>query len=210
MKKKVEKEKVDKYNPDVLYNFWFGIMEETPEYLTACHSKWFEKNKEYDLLVRDMFLDFLTALEDGRLEYWKETPRGLLCYVILCDQIPRNAFRDTTRAFQYDKMAETISLNMCDTGTDTTYCPIERIFLYLPLEHSEDPSLQLRSVDRFQQLREDAPENLKDAFQETYDFAKRHYDTIHKFHRFPHRNKVLQRNPSEEEVEFLEDPKNNF
>ena len=154
--------------------------------------RWFAKDEAFDTAFRDSF--HATHMQAARreLEDWLTTADGALALLILLDQYPRNAFRGTAHMFATDPLARLYARKMVDAGLDQQIEPQLRAFCYLPFEHSEDPQDQQRSLALNQQL--DAS---------TYHWAKEHADIIERFGRFPHRNGVLGRASTDEELAFL-------
>ncbi|ATN12259.1 hypothetical protein CRN80_22660 [Pseudomonas sp. FDAARGOS_380] len=154
--------------------------------------RWFAKDEAFDTAFRDSF--HATHMQAARreLEDWLTTADGALALLILLDQYPRNAFRGTAHMFATDPLARLYARKMVDAGLDQQVEPQLRAFCYLPFEHSEDPQDQQRSLTLNQQL--DAS---------TYHWAKEHADIIERFGRFPHRNGVLGRASTDEELAFL-------
>jgi uncharacterized protein (DUF924 family) len=130
--------------------------------------------------------------------------------IILVDQFPRNIFRGTPEAFAFDSTAQELTLEGLNLGHDQALFPIERVFFYLPLEHAEIVKIQELSVAKFNQLASEAPITLKANFESSADYAVRHYVIIEKFGRFPHRNAILERDSTLEEIEFLKGPNSSF
>ena len=154
--------------------------------------RWFAKDDEFDATFRDSF--HATHMQAARreLEDWLTTADGALALLILLDQYPRNAFRGTAHMFATDPLARFYARKMVDAGLDQQIEPQLRAFCYLPFEHSEDPQDQQRSLALNQQL--DAS---------TYHWAKEYADIIERIGRFPHRNGVLGRASTDEELAFL-------
>ena len=171
--------------------FWFE--ELTPD-------DWFGGGEEVDDRIRERFLALHEALRNHVPESWRTTPRGMLAAVIALDQFPRNMYRGDGQAFAADPAALALATEAIERGLDRAMSVDERKFLYLPFEHSEDPSVQARSVELFATL-----EN-----EETLGYALRHKEIIDRFGRFPHRNEVLRRVSTPEEIEFLTEPDSSF
>jgi uncharacterized protein (DUF924 family) len=176
---------------DVL-GFWFS---------SATRPKWFEQSDAFDGEVRRLLLPLHEQAAAGRLAEWREHPEGCLASVILLDQVPRNVFRGTPRAFASDPAARELTKLAIERGYDTGLDKDQRLFLYLPLEHSEDLADQRLSVE-ITRTRIGDPEYL--------DYAERHLRIIQRFGRFPHRNRILGRPSTEEEIEFLKQPGSSF
>jgi uncharacterized protein (DUF924 family) len=127
--------------------------------------------------------------------------KARLARIIVLDQFTRNIYRGTAKAFAGDPLALEAAQALDDSGANQTLPPVQRGFSFLPFEHAENLSLQLRSVDLFDMLAADAP-----GYAGMLDYAKRHYEVIRRFGRFPHRNAILGRDSTPEEVEFLKQP----
>ena len=175
---------------DVL-TFWFK--ETQPE-------QWFKKDKEFDAAIRKRFLALHEVLVAKPSEALFADARTALAAVIVFDQMSRNMFRDTPRAFATDALAFWIAQAAIAKGFDTNLNKDERSFLYLPFEHAEDPQAQERCVALMATLRD--PELSK--------WALAHQAIIDRFGRFPHRNGILGRASTAEEVEFLKEPNSSF
>lgn len=156
--------------------------------------RWFAKDEGFDRDFRDRFNAAHMQAARRELEGWLTTADGALALLILLDQYPRNAFRDTAHMFATDPLARLYARKMVDAGLDQQVEPQLRAFCYLPFEHSEDPQDQQRSLALNQQL--DAS---------TYHWAKEHADIIERFGRFPHRNGVLGRKTTAAEQVFLDE-----
>jgi len=158
-----------------------------------------KKDPAFDAEIRDRFGDLHTAVTEGQHEAWRATPRGALAYVIVLDQFSRNLFRDDARTFATDRQARDVAEATIAAGHDRALTQQERGFLYMPFMHSEVLSDQDRSVALF----DEAPTYQR-------DFAQQHRDIIARFGRFPHRNEVLGRASTPEELEFLKQPGSSF
>lgn len=157
---------------------------------------------EFDRLCTTRFLASYEDAADGRLDDWKHEPRSCLALVLLLDQFPRNMFRGTARAFATDAKARELTHHAVSAGFDRKLSPIMRMFLYLPLEHSENLNDQLESVRLTSELvsgNRDYPEILQ--------YAEEHLEVFRRFGRFPGRNHALGRQSTREEMNFLKDQK---
>jgi len=180
---------------DVL-TFWFAGDP-------AAHRKvWFEKDAAFDTACAD-FKAACDLAKAGALDAWAETPKGGLALLILLDQVSRNLHRGTAEAFAADAKARTIARAMLARGLDQALTPVERMFVYLPFEHSEDLADQDLSVRLFAAL--DAASG-----GDIHDYAVRHRDVIRRFGRFPHRNAALGRANTPEEDAYLAEPDAGF
>ena len=183
-------------------DFWFGSPS-SPQHGRS-RAQWFRKQADFDAQIVSRFAAVHDAALNGSCRHWEATPLAALALVVVLDQFPRNMFRDSPRAFATDAAALGVSRRMVERGFDRLLRPIERCFAYLPYEHSEELAVQRRSLVLFEGLRfsSDCAGNI--------DYAYRHYDIIHRFGRFPHRNAVIGRTSTPEEVEFLRQPGSGF
>lgn len=192
-----------KHAEEVL-RFWFGDAKDDAAIIADKQSIWFGGGPALDAEIRERFGALVAEAVAGGLGEWSETPRGNLARIILLDQFTRNVYRDEACAFDGDATARALVLHAIERGDEGALRPIERVFLYLPLEHSEDRALQARSVERFTALIADAPAALEEKFRFFRDYAVRHQVIIDRFGRFPHRNAVLGREPTPGEIAYLD------
>jgi len=176
---------------DGIVDFWFG--ELTPE-------DWWRKVPAIDAEIGRRFSAVYDALKSGVPADWFSTPKGYLAAILAFDQFPRNMFRDDARAFATDAQALLLAKRAIADGIDAKLPPEQRAFIYLPFQHSEDRNEQVRSIELFTALGN--PLNL--------DFAIRHKQIIDRFGRFPHRNEILGRKSTPEELAFLRQPGSSF
>lgn len=188
--------------PQDVLDFWFGAPG-SPERGTP-RAQWFKKSDEFDRQVRERFLPIYELAAGGGLVTWNDEPHALLALIIVCDQFPRNMFRNDPRAFATDAQALAAAQRMVECGWDMQFAPIERQFAYLPFEHAEDIAMQQRSLELFERVTEDP------ALADIPVWARKHYDVIARFGRFPHRNAILGRASTPEEIEFLQQPGSSF
>ena len=183
-------------------DFWFG-----PADSPVCgrpREAWFRKLEAFDEAIRARFLELHRQAAGGHLQSWEAEPDSLLALIVVLDQFPRNMFRGTSRAFATDAQALAAAQLAVARGFDRLLAPVQRWFVYLPFEHAEDPAVQRRCLELFEDLRAD-PDSA-----ETIDYARRHGEIIARFGRFPHRNAVLGRISTPEEIEFLKQPGSGF
>lgn len=197
-------------NISEIIDFFFGDLDTHGMPLTDKSALWWKKDPTTDATVRERFADDVERALAGELGDWVDKIEGRLALIILLDQFTRTIFRDTERAFAGDERARRITLGVLSRREDVTLPRIQRVFLYMPLEHAEDRELQARCVELFSALREDAPPRLRKAFENYVDFAVRHKRIIDRFGRFPHRNAILGRESSAEELAFLKEPGSSF
>ncbi|MBE9096622.1 DUF924 family protein [Tychonema sp. LEGE 07203] len=185
-----------------ILDFWFG-RSNSPEFGKA-QKKWFEKNADFDAQVRSNFLSQYELAASGKLDYWQDSPENCLALILLLDQFPRNMFRETPKAFATDSKALTVAQHAVDNNFDRELLQVQKWFIYLPFEHSENLEHQQKSVELFRQLSGE-PES-----ESVIEYAIRHFKIIERFGRFPHRNQILGRETTPEEAEFLKQPGSRF
>jgi uncharacterized protein (DUF924 family) len=183
-----------------ILKFWF---QESSE-------KWWIKDEAFDRSIRERFEGDLKRAAAGAHEDWKTTPRPCLAYIILLDQFSRNIYRNTPRAFAQDPIALRACLDAVERGLDQSLSHTERIFLYMPMMHSEEIAVQRRGTEIFRKLADEAPAEMKASLENNYSYALRHAEIIERFGRFPHRNQILGRTSTPEEIEFLKQPGSSF
>jgi uncharacterized protein (DUF924 family) len=196
--------------PENVLAFWFGPPGSAAEVTERKSKLWFGKSPENDLAVGDRFSSALLAATAGQLDHWTRTPRGRLALVIVLDQFPHHIHRDQPQAFATDPQALTQCLAALTVGEDRQLAPIERVFLYLPLEHAESLDLQDRAVSLYGKLAHEAATDERALFDNFLDYARRHRDVVGRFGRFPHRNAILGRASTPDELEFLKQPGSRF
>lgn len=184
-------------------DFWFG--ERDAADFGRPRSVWFVKNAEFDLEIAQRFGVLIESALHGELAHWENEAPSALAAVIVLDQFTRNVFRDTPRAFAGDARALSLAQTIVATGQERALVPVQRAFVYLPFEHAENLVMQDESVRLFSQLASDEP-----GLDDMLDYAHRHRAVIARFGRFPHRNAVLGRSSSAEELAFLELPGSRF
>ncbi len=182
---------------DIL-DFWFG----PPPH--AVRAEWFRKDSAFDATIRERFGGAVEAALGGAYRDWRGDPRGALARVLLLDQFTRNAYRDTPRAFAGDPDALATAIPVVDAGLDGGLDAFERWFLYLPFEHAEDPAMQERSIALFARLRDET------GHAAPLEWAEKHAAVVRRFGRYPHRNAILGRTSTPEEIAFLLEPGSRF
>ena len=197
-------------NTESILHYWFGAREDEAEIIREKSALWWKKDPRIDEDIRRRFEITLDAEWRGELASWDDLPGGRLARILLCDQFPRNMYRGTARAFASDELARRLARAALDQKIDQALRPIERVFVYLPFEHSENAVDQDTGVQLFTALHEQAPESVKAAYRNYLDYALRHREIIDRFGRFPHRNSVLGRISTPEEQEFLKAPGSSF
>lgn len=191
-------------------DYWFGDEVDDAVCAQQHSSLWWGKSPAVDTEIRRNFETLLQVLVNGGNRYWLQFAESRLSAIIVLDQFSRNIYRDTPTAFAADRLALNWSLSGIDSGLDKQLRPIERVFFYLPLEHAENRLMQLRSVSLFQQLLVQVPASQKEIFAGFLDYAERHAAVIEQFGRFPHRNEILARESTPEELAYLDQPGSGF
>ncbi len=176
--------------PKQILEFWF---KDIPS------KQWWIKDLEFDLEIKERFFSIHKQAMQGELAHWRESIQGRLAEIIILDQFSRNMFRDTATAFASDPLALCLSQSAIDTGLDRSLSNSERQFLYMPYMHSESPLIHQTAVNLYQQIPEHG-----------YEFELKHKVIIDRFGRYPHRNAILDRESTPEEVEFLSQPGSSF
>ena len=187
--------------PANVLDFWFGVPGD-PDY-GKTRPLWFIKSDTTDRLVRGRFGATVEAALSGKIDDWALTPHGALALILVLDQFTRNIFRDSPRSFAGDAQALRLASDLVDRNDDRLLTPLERWFAYMPFEHSEFLNDQIESVRLFEQL-------AKEGLGEPLPWARKHYDVIKRFGRFPHRNSIMGRESTIEEVEFLKEQGSRF
>jgi uncharacterized protein (DUF924 family) len=187
-------------NPQQVLDFWFGA----GELRGRPREVWFKKDPAFDRAVGERFLPWVECAAQGGLDPWLSRPDATLALILLLDQFPRNLFRGQARAFAADAAARRATRHALQRGFDAQLLPIERVFVYLPLEHSEHLADQ---DDCFRLMLELAKHAETASF---HVWADKHRTIIRRFGRFPHRNAALGRESTAEEIEFLKTPGSGF
>lgn len=175
---------------DIL-TFWFT--ELTPQ-------QHFAKDAALDDRIRQRFAATLEAAVRCELFAWRATPEGRLAEILVLDQFSRNIYRDTPQAFAQDPLALALAQELVANGLDASLAPTQRTFAYMPYMHSESRAIHAQSIALFTQL----------GIERQLDFALRHQAIVERFGRYPHRNAVLGRSSSADEVAFLGQPGSSF
>jgi uncharacterized protein (DUF924 family) len=169
--------------------FWFRGDAERAE--------WFRKDPSFDDEIRARFLPLYEEAARGAFTAWRDSPRSCLALIVLLDQFPRNLFRGSARAFATDALALDAARHAVACGHDHALSRVERTFVYLPFEHSENLADQEQALKLF-------------SGHANYEWARKHWEIVRRFGRFPHRNAVLGRQSTPAEIEFLKEPGSSF
>lgn len=189
-------------SPREVLDFWFG--REGEEGYGEFRDKWFTKDARFDREVHDRFGSVYEEAAAGRLESWKEEAESCLALVIVLDQFPRNMFRGDPKTYATDELAREVARFAVEHAYDRELAPLQRLFIYLPFEHSEELEDQRLSVELFRGLTAEV------GSEDLLAYAVRHKEIVERFGRFPHRNEVLGRATTPEEAEFLREPGSSF
>ena len=183
-------------------DFWFGAPDDAGH--TLPRKAWFEKDPAFDEAIRQRFRGTYDRAVAGAFDHWRVHRRACPALILVFDQLPRNMFRSTPQAFATDARARALAEHAVALGFDRGIPPAHRAFFYLPFEHSENLADQDRSVRLFESIE---PHPGRD---EAIRYALRHREIVERFGRFPHRNAVLGRRSTSEELAFLQTPNSSF
>jgi uncharacterized protein (DUF924 family) len=188
-------------SPSDILEFWFS---------DHARERWFRKDAAFDDEIRARFAADVVAAAAGEHVAWQTSGDGALALSILLDQFPRNLYRGSAQAFAADDRAREVANHVIANQLDETVALERRMFFYLPFEHSESLADQERAVELFTRWAAAHPEAKRAQADEIASYAVRHRDVIQRFGRFPHRNAVVGRASTAEEVEFLTQPGSSF
>lgn len=174
-----------------IIKFWFEDLEP---------KQWWVKDLELDRLIIDRFSKVHDRAARCELSDWRKSAAGRLAEIIILDQFSRNMFRGLPRSFAYDAMALVLSQEAIAAGADQLLSPVERNFIYMPFMHSESLQIHEDAVELFR----------RNGQQSNFDYELKHKAIIEKFGRYPHRNAILGRESTAEEIDFLQKPGSSF
>jgi uncharacterized protein (DUF924 family) len=175
----------------MILKFWFEEID---------HSQWWAKNDEFDQLIHERFAEIHAKAIRCELFGWRKKAEGRLAEIIVLDQFSRNMYRDSLLSFSNDSLALALSQEAISVEADQKLNPIQRSFLYMPFMHSESLIIHEFAMDLYK----------KNGIQTNLDFEIKHQEILKKFGRYPHRNKILGRASTKEEIEFLKQPGSGF
>lgn len=176
---------------EAVIDFWFTELEP---------AQWWKKDPQLDLQIEERFASVYTQARAGELYKWRETAQGRLAEIIVLDQFSRNMFRHSAQAFATDGMALALAQEAIKSGDDQALSAVEKSFLYMPFMHSESAVVHEVGKVLFDNV----------GIQGSIESARQHFDIIKQFGRYPHRNQLLWRESTEEEMAFLEQPGSSF
>jgi len=184
-------------------DFWFGRPGEAHH--LKPREQWFRKDEAFDALIAQRFGGLIDAALRGELAPWADQPLSALALILVLDQFTRNTRRGTASMFAGDALALATARDLVARGDDQLLAGVQRQFVYLPFEHSEDLADQNESMRVFTRLGRDEP-----ALEGLVEWARKHQVIVERFGRFPHRNAALGRASTAEEIEFLKQPGSGF
>ena len=193
----------DQQRIDAILSFWFKEQALSAPQIDQRMDTWFGANAAFDHQIQTEFSVDIDNASAGQLNHWATDPRGRLALILLIDQFRRNVYRNTAQAFEMDKIALKLCVEGAMEKTDASLAPIERVFFYMPLQHSESAKVQAKACELFNKLAEAVSPTFQETFNTVAQFAELHRDIIDQFGRFPHRNKILGRKNTPEEDEYL-------
>lgn len=197
----------EKVSPDDVLAYWIGETRESADALEAYNKLWFQKSFETDREIAERFVSILADLASGLASDWaKQGARPRLAAIIVLDQFSRNIFRGHKFSFTHDPLARNLMKTGLALGEDRKLSETERVFFYLPAEHSEERIDQKLSLRLYRQLVSEARPPFKDFCETVHDYAEKHAEVIDEYGRFPHRNSVLRRRSSAQEAAYLNQP----
>lgn len=198
-------------SPEDVHRFWFADTIDDPQAAKARSEIWFRSTKAFDEQIRDHFTPTIVAAARGELSSWEDSPRSCVALIIVLDQFPRNAYRNTAAAFEYDGLALTVARRAIAVGyLDDDLSVPECAFLLMPYQHVENEAMQREGIRLFERMGAMAPPVWLPFAENTLQFARRHLEIIERFGRFPHRNAVLGRSSTEAERDYLDSKPETF
>lgn len=197
-------------DPEAVLSFWFGVLDAHGRADALHQERWWSKQEAFDNEVKQRFEPLHRAAVGGELKTWLDAPRSRLAYIVVLDQFSRNMYRDTARMFAADPLALAATQEGVAREHDRALALHERVMFYMPLMHSERLDDQERCIALFSALSGESSDTGRALMLNHIGFAERHRDIVRKFGRFPHRNALLGRTSTPEELEFLAGPGSSF
>jgi uncharacterized protein (DUF924 family) len=193
----------DQARINAILEFWFKEHAMTAPQIDRRMDIWFGEDEVFDLECKKEFSDDIEMASAGQLDHWGADSHGRLALILLLDQFRRNIYRNTADAFAMDKAALKLCVEGAREKKDKGLTPIQQAFFYMPLQHAESLKVQNMAVEIFNRLAEAVSPTYRETFETMATFAELHRDIIAQFGRFPHRNKLLGRENTPEEDEYL-------
>jgi uncharacterized protein (DUF924 family) len=193
-----------------VHRFWFADTLDDPQAASTRSRVWFGTDARFDDQIRSRFEPTIRAAASGELRAWEDAPRTCICLVVVLDQFPRNAYRNTAAAFDHDAVALSAARHGVAAGYLDALSAVERPFLLMPYQHAEDVATQRESVRLFERVLAQAPGEWRSHAEINLQFARAHLEIVERFGRFPHRNAVLARASTPMEREYLDSKPQTF
>lgn len=193
-----------------ILQFWFADSQSNPASLATQNKLWWGHAPETDAKIKQLFGNDVEQAASETYNDWLSNAEGRLALIILCDQFTRNIYRNTAGMYELDALALQYAQDGIANNHILELPPLYQVFMLMPLEHAEDKQIQAGCVAQFQRLLNSASIKEKATFQNFLDFAIAHQRIINQFGHFPHRNEILGRDSSPEEIEFLKQPNSGF
>lgn len=194
-----------------ILDFWVGEIDDAGLASPEKRQRWFKKDPEFDMSVKRIYGSYLETAFMGAFDRWTTTTAGTTAVIILMDQFPRNIYRDLPKAFHWDKKALSLALKAIDERQHLKASVTYANFMLLPTMHSEELAVQELGVNAYKEiLTHQTSDAAKEMVQASLDYAIRHLEIIKKYGRFPHRNQILGRESTDEELAFLKEPGSSF
>jgi uncharacterized protein (DUF924 family) len=193
----------DQLRIEAILSFWFREQELSAPQIDRRMDIWFGSDEVFDHECKKEFSGDVDRASEGKLDHWADEPLGRLALILLLDQFRRNIYRGTLDAFSKDKVALKLCVEGAMAKTDKDLTPIQRVFFYMPLQHAESRKVQAKAVEIYNRLAKAVSPTYRETFETVAQFAELHHDIVQQFGRFPHRNKLLNRENTPEEDEYL-------
>ena len=195
----------DTQKQEEILAYWFGDIDSHTDVDSSRSALWWKGGDDLDAEIASKFGSLVTAARQGSLDNWCDSPRGALALTILLDQFTRNIGRGGPEAFGGDSAAQAVCAKALEMGHDSSLRLIERAFLLMPMLHAEDKTQSRAALSQFKKVQEEAVAAGAPNFPNFLGSAVQHAAIVLKFGRYPHRNEILGRTHTEEEVAFLSD-----
>jgi uncharacterized protein (DUF924 family) len=196
--------------PEEVHAFWFADALGDPDRARRRLDFWFRSTPQTDDEIRQRFAPTLKAASEGLLAHWEAAPQSRVALVVVLDQFPRNIHRRTAAAFRHDAHALAVARRGVAAGHSAALTAPERAFLIMPFQHCENLAVQRESVALFERLVTDAPPSFRAFAEGNLKYARLHLEIVERFGRFPHRNAILGRASTPEEIDYLKSKPETF
>ncbi|MEM7542437.1 MAG: DUF924 family protein [Pseudomonadota bacterium] len=193
---------------DEILAFYLGGATDDPIAMRTCVERWFSIDPELDEIVRRRYLEAIDAALTGAFDHWQVTARGALALILLLDQLPRNAYRGSGKAFAGDARARAVAHYGIECSYPDLVPIVPSVFFFMPFEHAEDVGLQQKCARGYEMIHARAPQAFKPNVAAFVQAGREHAAVVKRFGRFPHRNALLGRESTEEELAWLAENRN--